>query len=822
MANDSKICIVSLIGKSQFSQGQTKAWKLNTLLQKNIFKSDPNLLTRSLKNLSCKKTKSELEDDEENFHLETHFDHKNKVMYIHYESIYDSPQLFEVLVNNFDEEKNFYELWENEQLKYVKTILLLFSISHIILISNPSCEFDISYIRFFRIVDLLRNKMLPTVVEILKSLDIQINKDWIYAARPCSPRVLFTFENCSQNILNLSDSKQILEKLQHSLEDQIYNSLRKSYVITNISNNSLFSIPANQEFVYIHRYSHEKLSSNRFLLSGPQKDLQRDANLEKLDNIEFKNFIFEHINTALTDGFNDNIGRTHVAPVFELPTVNTWYKIYDALLDFFLNEPKTTKIQTFYSQLKDQIDIDVQFSEKRCKKVLPNAINLYQENLPAHYSKTQHEQKLEMAINFFHHNARGPMFNFYLNQLKNKCNEIWLNGRRLCEAVSLTGHNCVNELHYLPSLDQKEEPEEPLESEFEPKRTEKNNRLEDATLLLNQRSKTYKIPTKSHNSNIITISASNCGEFQRERKDPFDLNEANFSFYEDFSDMELIRNKILKTYDFKEKCDGEKLTCLMIHSEIPFNSLPKFNSWSLVAIGNYSDYNSSTGLSQPGFMTNHNYLIPWDLHILNGQVSSLYAKHGSKKNSEKVKSKNSKDLELLDKQKSRTVTIKAFIGLEYECPLGHRFICSGPDRIVRLSSNGNVKDDAYKLLNCDMPLYTACPCRNAKESPPYMAQAMRLFVVTPPGNVIEKTEDKKMTKINIELKIHVQPNPQPCPIFWPTFEDTIVLEDNSIWVLRLPYIYMSEEGKPFYRPKNFETLNNCKILKGMFSTVVNN
>ncbi len=101
-----------------------------------------------------------------------------------------------------DSKSNFFELWEKENSKYVKSILLLFSVVHIILISNPSCEFEIGYIRFFRIVDTLRNKLLPTIVDHLKSLNLPISKDWIYAGRPCSPRVLFTFENCPAEILN--------------------------------------------------------------------------------------------------------------------------------------------------------------------------------------------------------------------------------------------------------------------------------------------------------------------------------------------------------------------------------------------------------------------------------------------------------------------------------------------------------------------------------------------------------------------------------------------------------------------------------------------
>lgn len=48
--------------------------------------------------------------------------------------------------------------------------------------------------------------------------------------------------------------------------------------------------------------------------------------------------------------------------------------------------------------------------------------------------------------------------------------------------------------------------------------------------------------------------------------------------------------------------------------------------------------------------------------------------------------------ESVDSDKNQaSVTIRAFMGMEYECPMGHRFICSGPDRLVKVSSNGTVK-----------------------------------------------------------------------------------------------------------------------------------
>ncbi len=33
---------------------------------------------------------------------------------------------------------------------------------------------------------------------------------------------------------------------------------------------------------------------------------------------------------------------------------------------------------------------------------------------------------------------------------------------------------------------------------------------------------------------------------------------------------------------------------------------------------------------------------------------------------------------------------------------------------------------------------------------------------------------------------------------------------------------MGDNHVPYYRPKDFETLNNCRVLKGTFSVVLNN
>ena len=75
-------------------------------------------------------------------------------------------------------------------------------------------------------------------------------------------------------------------------------------------------------------------------------------------------------------------------------------------------------------------------------------------------------------------------------------------------------------------------------------------------------------------------------------------------------------------------------------------------------------------------------MIPWDIHLSKG---SLTGKSETRKNAKE----SPEDTSNIEKQP--TVTIKAYIGMDYECPIGHRFICSGPDRLVKVSSNGIIK-----------------------------------------------------------------------------------------------------------------------------------
>lgn len=201
--------------------------------------------------------------------------------------------------------------------------------------------------------------------------------------------------------------------------------------------------------------------------------------------------------------------------------------------------------------------------------------------------------KLEKALSLYQTNARGPMYSHYLAQLKHDCSNLWQNGRQLCEAISLTGHNCVLELHKVPEVLASESnsisttvalDDEPImvaeaessttiatttseksedetssshvssqrrliqSSDNESSKRGRNSRTTSGTV---NRSGVITIPSgvsselkvRPHTSNIVTLAASNCGEFQRERTDPFELKEANYTFYEDFCQQPEVANR---------------------------------------------------------------------------------------------------------------------------------------------------------------------------------------------------------------------------------------------------------------------------------------
>ncbi|XP_030842357.1 protein smg8 isoform X2 [Strongylocentrotus purpuratus] len=236
----------------------------------------------------------------------------------------------------------------------------------------------------------------------------------------------------------------------------------------------------------------------------------------------------------------------------------------------------------------------------------------------------------------------------------------------------------------------------------------------------------------------------------------------------------------------------------MLCSITPRGMLPSFSSWSLVCLGPSSLYNPTKGLDHPNFMRDSKHLLAWDIPIPKGSVMDAVWPSPS----EMVTTSSKKGGRGRDKKDGSSDGLRAYIGNEYECPRGHRFICSGPDKVVKVASgSGGPKESANKLVTLDMPLYYSCPCRANK---PPLGQLIRSFIVTPPKPV------------HIKLNPKVRPGPHPTPVFTPLPGDEgITLTPSSMWVLRYPFVYGSEAG-PVMPPADNQPTPGAKLLKGLY------
>src|SRR5690606_7776900 len=97
------------------------------------------------------------------------------------------------------------------------------------------------------IIDSLRVKLQPFVSEMLQSAGLSgLAPFWIKSGRFCVPQLLFTFEAYEGfEYINNDNCHHYVKQL----EDQIARVLRKSRLISNPTNSSLFTVPSS--FVFI-------------------------------------------------------------------------------------------------------------------------------------------------------------------------------------------------------------------------------------------------------------------------------------------------------------------------------------------------------------------------------------------------------------------------------------------------------------------------------------------------------------------------------------------------------------------------------------------
>nr|CAH7763212.1 unnamed protein product [Callosobruchus chinensis] len=745
-ASSDKILVISIIGKSPINKAGLKV------------KSVGRVPLSSYHNAECS--------------IDGSYDEENQILYLHVQTLLDTDVLIRYYKSLEDkpeyENAHFFSIYDEVKSNFARYLLFLFYVSHIVILSHPGYTLDSSYMQYFKAADNLSQKLVDKIKEALRSKE-QISPELVTNGRFCTPRLVFYFEKCPKNVQNL-------KKLEHNLEDKIYHILRKTRIISTMGG-SLFAIPLNDEFVHISQEpASDPLGSMvRGLImdcqpgGAMQIDVPYSSQLHREGR--FKKFLQVYIQQARSKGFDDCVssGRhQHSVPAyFELPTLKKW-------IDF----AKIVHSVTIKNKLISSLCIDTRFSEQRCLKVLPLALARYQEGLPSHYAKSGHEARLNMAFALLKTQARGPAYLQYAQQLEIECQSFWENGRQQCEAASMTGNPC-------------------------------------------------KLPKhgndKDHISGFVYKSACDCGRKICPREDPYTIKQANYTFYQQAakecqcSKLERIPLPVFEpsVKEFKEAnlkewedtdteasdtpenyalCDLPRRWSQvpstveflpgMLTLTSPTGLLPEFQSWSLVCLGASSLYSHNLGLSEshhPGFLSSTNYLLPWDVTVYpnskqNWPHVSKYA----------IRGRRGRQTGSMPQ-----FTVKVFIGVEYECSLGHRFMLAAPDRILKATPGSIVKDTGHKIAESDLPLYYPCPCRGGK-----LAQLMRLHVVTPKAPV------------NCTLNPKVQPA-AGSPIFVSTLDGPIKLTQSAYWIMRLPYVYVADKQHYSQNP-------SAKLLKGVF------
>ncbi|XP_068455813.1 nonsense-mediated mRNA decay factor SMG8 [Clinocottus analis] len=529
---DDGLCVVGVFGKSSSQLGPQKETIVNNLADKHMFPlfGGPE------------------DGGTADSRIEAFYQQESRVLYLLLSSACDSRQLLRACesLSAGTGHSDAHDVWKDLDRQHCLHLLYLFSVCHVLLLVHPNQTFDVTHDRLFRALDALRQKVLPLIRAAIK--DCPVSKDWKLNCRPCPPRLLFVFQmsgslkvsaNGSESVANPDKPKKHSprRRLQHALEDQIYRIFRKSRVLTNQSSNCLFTVPANQAFVYVIPAADEdpvgalldQLRSNCALgeadaappVSGPRRyqQMRRAARQPagdpvsvllggQLADCSLREFLWQHVELVLTKkGFDDSVGRNPQPSHFELPTYTKWAQVASRLHQVLVGDAEeetaelASKVQGQLKVLEGFLDADTKFSENRCQKALPLAHSAYQSNLPHNYTTTVHKNQLAQALRVYSQHARGVAFQRYALQLHEDCYKFWSNGHQLCEERSLSDQHCVHKFHLLPQTGEKTD-------------MDRNP------------------PILNHNSRGRSTSSCNCGRKQAPREDPFDAQAANYDFYQ--------------------------------------------------------------------------------------------------------------------------------------------------------------------------------------------------------------------------------------------------------------------------------------------------
>ena len=442
-----------------------------------------------------------------------------------------------------------------------------------------------------------------------------------------------------------------------------------------------------------------------------------------------------------------------------LPGSLVWYTLAMFLGDFFLfgtrNEANTSLLPDprDAEKLRSMLNINGKFSRNRCGLILPKVKEIYYTDLPALYTSEEHNARICRALQAFYAHARGPMVNYYRNLLIEEFSLFWRNGRQRCEAKSLTGHYCKYSKHNAP---------ENVETDAD----------------------SSQIDVRKHCSEFVSVGACNCGKTRKTRIDPFTLVDANCNF-------------------FQSRCCARYQ-----RSELP-KLASDFDHWSLLSLGNSRTYSPTVGILQDGFKMRYKLLVPYELNSPTSRLSlPQQAVHSEEdfpslqptSRQHRGRGHDTMQSPSRNRAKQQGDGAGGWIGYEYECPTGHRFIEPLHSIMNAAKQTGNYPEvlSIEIAFRTEMPLFANCRSKSKKNCG--LAKLQRVFVTTPikvalkinPVVHIIGKFSGNVQKLNFSLGCQV-----PIP-------------NDSFVCLRLPYVY-EYDNQPLQNKQNANSPFQCSF-----------
>ncbi|CAG8561680.1 2805_t:CDS:10 [Ambispora leptoticha] len=538
----------------------------------------------------------------------------------------------------------------------------------------------------------------------------------------------------------------------------------------------------------------------------------------------------------------------------ELPDARQWVSGIIALKRFLFGQLPKELIDrkasnlvedTLTRRLKDCVQINNRFSASHCAQVLRKAVDVYLLESPTYYTKQYHEIKLEHALGFYMSSARGPCVQEYAQKLRLECQNIWEHGRQKCEYESLTGHQCVLGANH--DTDSK--------TDDEVKKFVKHRSAFQTLHACNcgRTRREREDPFDLMEANVIFFKFDDCCQTEDDNLFHLPLVKNKSSDKSMWSLIHLGSNAIYDPKVGLDKWDGfvtnanfllpwniivsehnqedttqvkdvnglgtdaadlhningevEEKDISILQKKETFNvdvgkiTINDSTDWPLLT----SESTAQSWMAQSEFNddilhSNENVQqISRDAN--NFQSSSRDSKNGDYLKDKRSR-RNTRTAQKKEREKTSASTLlnnqnfsRGYVGVEYECPNGHRFMSCGDGQVCKRGHINHTQESAKDLLDKDLPIFILCPCNNTLNGPPTItAQLQRIIIITPDSHlsVILNPSIKDSNNQDVEVSpiVNLDDKQQ-------TQINEIILPSNSMTVLRLPYPFFNNQSTSF-------------------------